>query len=224
MKQKPKRDWHKELDDIKVYFEELESLVLQNSNTDVIPISQGAMSKTTPKTRLQLLIKNVLVKDKISMTDLAKKMGVDRAKFSEIVYARKRYKPVEIKIASYLGENPEKLFFPLISEKQRATIYKLIKERGIELNDISREVGLRRESISSIFNGNLRSYSAEDRIAKYFGKEHDDLFPPKNQIFYLLPKESSFSMPENRPDWRKFFTYLQGYIEGMENIFPINKA
>jgi plasmid maintenance system antidote protein VapI len=220
IKSKINRNWQKELEDIKLYFDELESLVIQNSKAEVTPISQDSIPKSTPKTRLQLLIKNTLVKERLSMTALADKLKIKRSKFSSIIYGKRRNKNAEIKIASYLGEDPEKLCFPLISEKHRAVIYKLIKERGIELNDISREVGLQRCSISEILNGTMRSYAAEDRIAKYFGKKHDDIFPPKDQIYYLLPKESAFSMPENRPDWHKFFTYLQGYVEGMENVFP----
>ena len=213
-------DWRKYLEDITSYFNELESWVIENSKAEIVPISSESLPKSTPKTKLQLMIKNVLVRDGINMTDLAKKLGIDRAVFVSVVYAKKRSPKAEKIIASFLGEDENKLFHPLISEKHRVPLYKLMKDRELKLDDLSREIKLNRSDLSNILNGNLRIFSAEDRIAKYFGKKHDDIFPPKEQVYYLLPKTSHFNVPENRPDWRKFFVYLHGYIEGMENIFP----
>lgn len=213
-------DWRKYLEDITSYFNELESWVIENNETEIVPISSKSIPKSTPRTKLQLMIKNILVRDGMSMTDLAKKLEIDRAVFTEVVYAKKRSPKAEKIIAAFLGEDANKLFHPLISEKHRILIYNLMKDQGLKLDDLSREVKLNRSDLSSILNGNLRIFSAEDRIAKYFGKKHDDVFPPKEQVYYLLPKTSHFNVPENRPDWRNFFVYLHGYIEGMENIFP----
>jgi transcriptional regulator with XRE-family HTH domain len=56
----------------------------------------------------------------------------------------------------------------------------LLKNNGIKLTNIAKNLGLKKSSISHVLSGRDRSKHVEDEIARLLFKRRDELFPVSN--------------------------------------------
>ena len=81
--------------------------------------------------------------------------------------------------------------YPVDIERRR-NVRRAMLNRGIEsIQDLSVKMGIPRVVLSRIISGTRHSIETENRIASFFGMEHDELFPPRTQKQMLLMEDEA---------------------------------
>jgi transcriptional regulator with XRE-family HTH domain len=65
-------------------------------------------------------------------------------------------------------------------QERRIRVRIELAKRNMTISDLARALGLKQPVISNIINGIRRSFKTEEKIAAFFGKSHDELFPPRS--------------------------------------------
>ncbi len=63
--------------------------------------------------------------------------------------------------------------------ERKLLITKELLQRNMTLKELSEEIGINYGYLSAITNGTNRSYKNEQKIATYFGKSREELFPKR---------------------------------------------
>lgn len=70
--------------------------------------------------------------------------------------------------------------YPVDIERRR-NVRRAMLNMGIEsIKELSEKTGLDRSVLTSIISGTRHSIKTENKIAAFFGMEHDALFPPRS--------------------------------------------
>ena len=81
--------------------------------------------------------------------------------------------------------------YPVDIERRR-NVRRAMLNRGIEsIQELSRRTGITRTTIVHIISGTRHSIKTENKIASFFGMEHDALFPPRTQKQMLLMEDEA---------------------------------
>ena len=132
------------------------------------------------------ILKCLLAKKGITQGDMALGLGLSQTTVSS--YINGKHKPSKktlLKIAEYFEVSPDVFFenadeyTPYLNMAVRrfsATLYGLIKGRNMSCEQVAKEIGISRQTISNYINGRQMPTSAyAKRIADYFGVSIDSL-------------------------------------------------
>lgn len=71
--------------------------------------------------------------------------------------------------------------YPVDIERQQNVIRAMFDANIASIKELSEKTGLDRSVLTSIISGTRHSIKTENKIASFFGMEHDALFPPRTQ-------------------------------------------
>lgn len=81
--------------------------------------------------------------------------------------------------------------YPVDIERRR-NVRRAMLNMGIEsLQELSVRMGIDRAVLTSTISGTRPSLKTENKIASFFGMEHDALFPPRTQKQMLLMEDEA---------------------------------
>jgi plasmid maintenance system antidote protein VapI len=69
--------------------------------------------------------------------------------------------------------------YPKDYERRRLVRMELAM-RDMTITDLAGELGMKQSNVSNVINGTYRSLKMERKIAAYFGKEREELFPVRS--------------------------------------------
>lgn len=70
--------------------------------------------------------------------------------------------------------------YPVDIERQQNVIRAMFNANIESIKELSEKTGLDRSVLTSIISGTRHSIKTENKIAAFFGMEHDALFPPRS--------------------------------------------
>jgi plasmid maintenance system antidote protein VapI len=71
---------------------------------------------------------------------------------------------------------------PYPPDKERRIRVKIeLSRRDMTVSDLARTLNIKQGHLSETINGTRRSPKTEEKIAAYFGKPRQELFPPRNR-------------------------------------------
>ena len=71
---------------------------------------------------------------------------------------------------------------PYPPDQERRILVRIeLAKRNMNISDLAKALKVKRPLVSNVINGIRRSFKTEEKIAAFFGKSHDELFPPRSR-------------------------------------------
>lgn len=140
------------------------------------------MKATENNGKFAVILKGLMVKNRVSHGELADAIGASRATITN--YVKGKYTPSQQtleKIASYLNVSPKEFFedeteyIPFIEASDTAfstALSSLMKDTNVTQEQLAKHIGVSRQTINYYVHGKIMpKKDAMEKICKYFGKD-----------------------------------------------------